>query len=44
MNLLGFKYEQRKKDYYIDWHKKPATVEYCNAFLEHYLTYEHQMF
>ena len=44
MNLLGFKYEQRRKCYYVYGHKKSATVEYCKAFVEYYLTYEHQMF
>jgi hypothetical protein len=28
MKKLGFKYEVRKKAYYVDGHERPATVEY----------------
>ena len=44
MKLLGFKYEPRKKGYYVDGHEKPATIEYCNSFVKRYLTYERQMY
>jgi hypothetical protein len=37
---LGFKYEQRKKGYYVDGHEKPATIEYRKAFVQRYLTYK----
>ncbi len=36
----GFKYQKRKKGYYVDGHKKPATIEYQKAFVQRYLTYE----
>jgi hypothetical protein len=44
MKLLGFKYEPRKKGYYVDDHEKPATIEYRNSFVKQYLTYERQMY
>ncbi len=44
MKLLNFKYEPRKKGYYVDGHEKPVTIEYCNSFVKRYLTYEHQMY
>jgi hypothetical protein len=44
MKLLGFKYEPRKKGYYVDGHEKPATIEYRNSFVKQYLTYERQMY
>ena len=44
MNILGFKYEQRKKGYYVDGHEKPATVEYRKLFVKCYLAQEHQVF
>ena len=31
---LGFKYEPRKKGYYVDSHEKPATIAYRWAFCE----------
>lgn len=40
MNILGFKYCQRKKGYYVDGHEKPATVEYRRKFVQRYLKYE----
>ena len=43
MNVLGFKYELRRKGYYVDGHEKPATIEYRKAFCERYLAYEARM-
>ena len=40
LEKLGFKYQQRIKGYYIDRHKKTATVEYRKTFVQQYLTYE----
>jgi hypothetical protein len=40
MKCLGFKYEVRRKGYYIDGHKKPTTIEYRKQFVARYLTYE----
>jgi hypothetical protein len=40
MKCLSFKFQVRKKCYYIDGHKKPATIEYLKQFIHHYLTYE----
>jgi hypothetical protein len=40
MICLGFKYQVRKKGYYVDGHEKPATIEYRNQFCKRYLTYE----
>ena len=33
MDKLGFKYENRKKSYYVDNHEHPDNVKYCNAFV-----------
>jgi hypothetical protein len=43
INVLGFKYELRKKGYYVDGHEKPATIEYRKAFCERYLAHEARM-
>jgi hypothetical protein len=32
MVCLGFKYEIRRKGYYVDGHEKPATIEYHRQF------------
>ena len=40
MQALGFKYEIRKKGYYVDGHEKPSTIAYWKAFCERYLGYE----
>ncbi len=40
MVCLGFKYEIRRKGYYVDRHEKPETIEYCRQFCQRYLTYE----
>ena len=44
MLLLGFRYETRRKGYYVDGHEKKATVEYRWDFCERYLLLERQMF
>jgi hypothetical protein len=44
MKLLGFRYEPRRKGYYIDGHEKPETISYRNKYMEHYLLYEHRMY
>ncbi len=44
IKLLGFKYEPRRKVYYVDGHKCPATNKYWNSFVQHYLTYERWMY
>jgi hypothetical protein len=33
MKLLGFKYEPRRNDYYVDGHERPATIENRNSFV-----------
>jgi len=43
LNALGFKYEVRKKGYYVDGHEKPSTIEYRKRFCERYLGYEARM-
>jgi len=40
MQKLGFKYEPRRKGYYVDGHEKPATIEYRKQFVTRYLAYE----
>ena len=37
MHLLGFKYQVRKKGYYVDGHERPATVAYWYEFVTRYL-------
>ena len=44
MKRLGFKYEPRRKGYYVDGHEKPATVQYRKAFVTRYLLYEGRMY
>jgi DNA-binding transcriptional regulator YhcF (GntR family) len=44
LDRLGFKYEARKKGYYVDNHEKPETVAYCRHFIKRYLKYEFRMF
>ncbi len=44
MKLLGFKYEPRRKGYYVDGLKHPATIEYRKSFVQHYLPYERRMY
>ena len=43
LHLLGFRYELRRKGYYVDGHEKPATIAYRKAFCERYLMYESRM-
>jgi DNA-binding transcriptional regulator YhcF (GntR family) len=44
LDRLGFKYEARKKGYYVDNHEKPETVAYRRHFIKRYLKYEFRMF
>ena len=44
LDRLGFKYEARKKGYYVDNHEKPETVSYRRHFVKRYLEYEKRMF
>ncbi len=37
---LGFRYETRRKGYYVDGHEKPSTIEYRKQFVIRYLQYE----
>jgi hypothetical protein len=43
MRLLGFKYEQRRKCYYVDGHEKPETKAYRKKFVRRYFEYERMM-
>ncbi len=40
LKILGFKFEVRKKGYYIDGHEKVGTVQYRWKFIERYLQRE----
>ena len=40
MNRLGFKYEPRKKSYYVDTHETPENVAYRSKFISKYFEYE----
>jgi len=40
LQKLGFRYEPRRKGYYVDGHEKPATIEYRKQFITRYLSYE----
>jgi hypothetical protein len=40
LKLLGFRYEPRRKGYYLDGHEKPETISYRNKYVQHYLQYE----
>ncbi len=44
LKLLGFRYEPKRKGYYVDGHKKPKTISYRNKYTERYLLYEHRMY
>jgi hypothetical protein len=44
LKLLGFRYEPRRKSYYVDGHEKAETVTYRNKYIHHYLQYERRMF
>jgi hypothetical protein len=43
MRLLGFKYEPRKKCYYVDGHEKPETKAYRKKFVKRYFEDEKLM-
>jgi hypothetical protein len=43
MSLLRFKYEPRKKCYYVDGHEKPETKAYRKKFIKRYFQYERLM-
>ena len=40
MNKIGFKYEPRRKTYYVDMHEAPVNVEYRTKFIKCYFEYE----
>ena len=40
MVKLGFKFEPRRKSYYVDTHKNPENVEYRKKFITRYFDYE----
>jgi hypothetical protein len=44
MLQLGFRYETRRKGYYVDGHERKATVQYRWDFCERYLVRERQQF
>jgi len=44
LKVLGFKYEVRKKGYYVNGHEKEGTVEYCWKYVDGYLKRESQMY
>ncbi len=34
LKLLGFRYEPRRKGYYVDGHEKPKTTSYRNKYVQ----------
>ena len=40
MAKLGFRYEQRKKTYYVDSHETESNVKYRSQFINRYFEYE----
>ena len=40
MNILGFKYCERKKTYYNDKHESTENIAYRHAFIQRYFEYE----
>ena len=44
MNLLGFRYCERKKSYYCDSHEKPENVKYRYKYIDRYLEREFRCF
>jgi hypothetical protein len=44
LKVLGFKYDFRKKGYYVDGHEKVGTVEYRWKYVDRYLKREAQMY
>ena len=43
MRILGFKYESRKRCYYVDGHEKPETKTYRKKFIVRYFDHEKLM-
>lgn len=43
MRRLGYRYEVRKKSYYVDNHEKPENKRYRKKFIREYLKLEVQM-
>ena len=43
LHIIGFKYEVRKKTYYVDGHEKADVVRYRTNFCKRYLNHEIQM-
>ena len=39
MGVLGFKHTPSRKYYYVDTHKSPENIEYCNNFIQLYFSY-----
>jgi hypothetical protein len=44
MKCVGFKYEVRKKGYYVDGHEKFSTSENHKHFISWYHTYERRAY
>ena len=44
MERLDFKYEPRKKCYYVDGHEKPETIAYREKYVKRYLKTEFRMY
>jgi arginine repressor len=44
LKVLGFKYEVRKKGYYVNGHEKEGTLEYQWKYVDRYLKREAQMY
>lgn len=40
MLFLGFKFEPRRKCYYVDNHESPENISYQNLFIDRYFSYE----
>ena len=40
MNKFGFKYQPRRKTFYVDGHERPETVEYRKGYITRYLKNE----
>jgi hypothetical protein len=43
LDRLGFKYEPRRKCYYVDGHERPETKVYRRNFIKRYLEHENRM-
>jgi hypothetical protein len=43
MRALGFRYEVRKKGFYVDAHEKPAMLQYRKKFISRYKNYKRRM-